>query len=173
MANLRDALILQDFTAWIEGVGKIGECPSFQLPEINLQVEDFRGGGMDGTVEIAHGLEKIEMQFELHTWDRQVWEKLGFGPGAADVPFMFMGYTLTANKKEAPVWVRTKGMIKSIKPERVESGRKFRQTVHVSAHQYKHAIDNQIVTDIDVYAKKFFINGEDVNRNARRFLGIN
>jgi phage tail tube protein FII len=50
MSNLRDSNIFQDFTVWIQDVGKIGEAPEFQPPEINIAVEEFRGGGMDGTV---------------------------------------------------------------------------------------------------------------------------
>ena len=47
---------------------------------------------MDGTVEMPMGIEKIEFDFELHTWDEQVWTQLGYGPGSLDVPIFFRGY---------------------------------------------------------------------------------
>jgi len=94
MSNLRDSNIFQDFTVWIRDIGKIGECPNFQPPEINIHTEEFRGGGMDGTVEIPMGVEKIEFDFSLHTWDEQVWQNLGYGPGSIDVPIWFRGTAL-------------------------------------------------------------------------------
>jgi uncharacterized protein len=170
--NLRDSDILQDFTVWIEEAGKIGECPNFQLPEINLAMEEFRGGGMDGTVEIPFGLEKIEYQFDLHTWDKDIWDQFGFGPGAQNVPVTFRGYTLTQNAAERGVLVHMVGTLKSIKPDAVEAGKKFKQTVHISAHQYIHVIDGQEKMNIDVYAKRFIVNGTDRSARARQFLSI-
>jgi hypothetical protein len=82
MSNLRDSNIFQDFTVWINDVGKIGEA---RVPAARDQhpVEEFRGGGMDGTVEIPMGIEKIEFDFELHTWDAQVWTEPRLRPWLA------------------------------------------------------------------------------------------
>jgi hypothetical protein len=78
--NLRDSNIFQDFTVWINDVGKIGECPELPAARDQHPDEEFRGGGMDGTVEIPMGIEKIEFDFELHTWDQAIWTDLGYGP---------------------------------------------------------------------------------------------
>src|SRR5438874_1000578 len=92
---LKDNFILTDFTVWINGVGKIGESPGFQPPNIQLQVEEFRGGGMDVTVELPFGIEKLEFEFDLHTWDASVFQSMGYGPGALDCPINFQGYLKT------------------------------------------------------------------------------
>src|ERR1700747_1033354 len=119
MANLRDSNIFQDFTVWIQDVGKIGEAPEFQPPEINISTEEFRGGGMDGTVEIPFGIEKIEFDFSLHTWDEDIWSNLGYGPGSLDVPIWFRGYLLTPMGIEKSVLIETRSLIKAIKPGKV------------------------------------------------------
>ena len=172
MANLRDSNIFQDFTVWIRDVGKIGECPNFQPPEINIQTEEFRGGGMDGTAEIPMGIEKIEFDFSLHTWDEQVWQNLGYGPGSLDVPVTFRGYLLTASGAEKGLIIETHSLIKSIKPSKVEAGKKVDMTISLCANYLKHSIDGVTVTEIDVFNKITIIGGVDKSANARRILGF-
>ncbi|ARQ95330.1 major tail tube protein [Bradyrhizobium phage BDU-MI-1] len=171
-SNLRDSNIFQDFTVWIADNGKIGEAPNFQPPEINIQTEEFRGGGMDGTVEIPMGIEKIEFDFELHTWDQEVWENLGYGVGSLDVPITFRGYLLTAGGAEKGVIIETNSLIKSIKPSKVEPGKKASMTVNLVANYYRHAINGVTVTEIDVFNKVTIIGGADKSANARRILGF-
>src|SRR6266478_1248102 len=172
MSNLRDSNIFQDFTVWINDIGKIGEAPNFQPPEINIQTEEFRGGGMDGTAEIPMGIEKLEFDFNLHTWDEQIWSILGYGPGSLDVPITFRGYLLTAAGNEKGVVIETHCLIKSVKPSKVEAGKKADLSVHVCANYYRHEIDGRTVTEIDVFNKITIIGGNDKSANARRILGF-
>lgn len=170
--NLRDANIFQDFTVWIGANGKIGEAPGFQPPEINIQTEEFRGGGMDGTVEIPMGIEKIEFNFDLHTWDADIWTEIGYGPGSLDVPITFRGYLITPNGGESGVIIETSSLIKSIKPDSIEAGKKVKVTTTCIANYYKHKIGDRVVTEIDVFNKKMIIGGVDQSRRARQILSL-
>jgi uncharacterized protein len=172
MANLRDSNILQDFTVWIDGVGKIGEAPEFQPPEINISVEEFRGGGMDGTIEIPMGIEKIEFDFQLHTWDEQIWTKLGYGPGSLDVPITFRGYLLSPGGAEKSVYIYTQSLIKSIKPGKVTAGKKVEMTINLVARYYQHIVDGNTLAEIDVFDKVMYLNGVDKAQAARKALGF-
>jgi P2 family phage contractile tail tube protein len=172
MSNLRDSNIFQDFTVWINDVGKIGEAPGFQPPEINIKTEEFRGGGMDGTVEIPFGIEKIEFDFDLHTWDEQIFSSLGYGPGSLDVPVTFRGYLLTAGGAEKSVVIETRSLIKSVKPSKIQAGQKADLSVSLVANYFRHEINGTDVTEIDVFNKITIIGGEDKSSNARRILGF-
>jgi len=170
--NLRDGNIFQDFTVWIRGKGKIGAAPGFQPPEINIQTEDFRGGGMDGTVEIPFGIEKIEFDFDLHTWDEDIFAEAGYGAGAIDVPLMFRGYVLTANGAHKGVVIDTLCLVKSIKPSKIEAGSKAELNVSCVAHSYLHKVNDKVIHRISVFDKVFEINGVDKSADARRILGF-
>lgn len=172
MANLRDAVIFQDFTVWIKDIGKIGVCPSFQPPDIQIQVEEFRGGGMDGAVEIPMGIEKIEFEFDMHTWDTDIWANLGYGPGSMDVPVNFYGYTLTPNGTEGQVFIQTRALLKSIKTNKIDSGKKADISVSLAANYYKHSVGNEEVCEIDLFAGIVRFGGVDKNVQKRQFLGI-
>lgn len=172
MGNLRDGNIFQDFTLWINNVGKIGECPGFQPPEINIQTEEFRGGGMDGTVEIPMGVEKIEFDFDLHTWDTQVWESLGYGPGSLDLPLTFRGYLISASGNESAVRIDTVGLLKSVKPGKVQAGQKTEITCSFVATYFNHIVGEKSIAEIDVFGKKMIIGGVDKSEGARAALGF-
>jgi P2 family phage contractile tail tube protein len=171
MSNLRDSNIFQDFTVWVRDIGKIGECPNFQPPEINLQVEEFRGGGMDAPVEIPMGLEKIEFDFELHTWDEQVWTQIGYGVNSMDVPVYFRGYQISASGAERGVLIATRSLIKSIKPSKVEPGKKASLSVHLSCNYYRHEVEGRVLTEIDIFNRLTIIDGVDRSARARDILG--
>lgn len=172
MANMRDANIMKDFTVWIDGSGKIGEAPGFQPPDIQIQTETFRGGGMDGEVDIPMGIEKIEFDFDLHTWDQEVWNYLGYGPGSLDTPIVFRGYLQTPAGAEKAVLIETRSLIKSIKTSKVEPGKKVEMTVSCNARYYKHQVNGVLVNEIDLFDKVVFINGVDVQAGARDILDI-
>ncbi|MCB1466654.1 MAG: phage major tail tube protein [Rhizobiaceae bacterium] len=171
-SNLRDANIFQDFTVWINDIGKIGTAPGFQPPEINVHTEEFRGGGMDGAVEVPMGMEKIEFDFDLHTWDDDIWENLGFGPGSMDVPVTFRGYLLTPGGVEKGVIIETRSLLKSIKTNKVEAGKKVEMSIHLSASYYRQEINGTTHTEIDLFNKVTIIGGRDKSANARRILGF-
>lgn len=170
--NLRDANIFMDFTVWIDDVGRIGQCPSFQPPDIQIAVEEFRGGGMDGPVEIPFGVEKIDFEFDMHTWDNDVWQYLGYGPGSMNVPITFRGHLMTPEGVEKSVLIQTKSLIKSIKTNKVEAGKKVDMTIMLNCNFYSHDIDGVNVCTISLFEKIFVLNGVDRMAGARANLGF-
>jgi P2 family phage contractile tail tube protein len=149
----------------------MGQSAGFQPPDIKLQVEDFRGGGMDGTVEIPMGIEKMEFDFDLHTWDEDIWESFGYGPGSLDVKVAFYGYAVTPAGTEKGVKILTNSLIKDIKTNKVEPGKKVEMTISCAANKYEHYIDERLITQIDIFNRVTVINGNDRSANARRILG--
>jgi P2 family phage contractile tail tube protein len=169
---LRQNYILQDFTVWINGRGLLGESPGFQPPNVKLQVEEFRGGGMDGTVEIPFGIEKLEFDFDLHTWDPAIFSSMGYGAGSLDVPILFKGHLITPYQATGSVLIKTKSLIKEIKPSKVQSGKKTELTVTCIAHVYEHLINNNEVEYVSVFDKHYRVGGKDLMKSARTSLGM-
>ncbi len=93
---------------------------------------------MFGTVEVPMGVEKIDFDFELHTWNENVFAEMGFGANAMSVPIMFRGHMITPNGGSTGVYINTLSLIKEIKPAKVQPGKKTELTVSCSAHYYQH-----------------------------------
>jgi P2 family phage contractile tail tube protein len=170
--NLSDANILLDFTVWLRDQGMIGESPSFQPPEIKIQTEEFRGGGMDMAVDIPMGVEKINFDFDVHVWNPNIFNELGYGPNSMNVPLMFRGYLQTPNGQEKSVIITTECLIKEIKPSKVQPGKKTEINVSVGAHYYQHTVENEVLNEISAFDKVFIVDGVDRSKRARQILGF-
>lgn len=180
--NLRDKAIFRDFSVWISpivtGTGparmtsKIGECPSFQPPEINLAVEEYRGGGMDGTIDIPHGVEKIEFSFDVHTWEPDIWERVGYGFCAQTCFVEFRGYMMSPDCGETSMRIETRSLVRAVKPSSIDAGGKSTTTVDLTAHYYNHYIGGESILEIDIFSKIFKVRGVDRNQFAREALGF-
>ena len=171
-SNLRDALILRDFTVSINSIGKIGMCPSVTIPEFNLEMEDYRGGGMFGTVEIPMGVEKLDYSFDLFTWDADLWKNIGYGVNSLNVPFVFMGNAFTQIGTQTTVSVAVTGTLKSIKTDAIVPGKQVKMACMVAVNNFTHTIDGEVVTDIDVFANRFLIDGTDIMQTSRNNTGF-
>jgi len=54
---------LKNMNLFNQGRSYIGEVPSVTLPKLTRKLEEYRGGGMDGTVKLDMGAEAMEMEF--------------------------------------------------------------------------------------------------------------
>ena len=53
---------LKNFNAFLDGKSLMGIVEELKLPKLGRKMEDFRGGGMDGPVDIDLGQEKLEIE---------------------------------------------------------------------------------------------------------------
>ncbi len=61
----------------INGVGFAGTCESVTPPTLTRLTEDFRAGGMDGTIRIDMGQEAMEMTIVVAGTDHSLLQHLG------------------------------------------------------------------------------------------------
>jgi P2 family phage contractile tail tube protein len=54
---------LKSLNLFNEGLSYLGLVASVTLPKLTRKLEDWRGGGMDGTVKIDMGAEPLELEF--------------------------------------------------------------------------------------------------------------
>jgi P2 family phage contractile tail tube protein len=54
---------LKSLNLFNEGLSYLGQVASVTLPKLTRKLEDWRGGGMDGTVKIDMGAEPLELEF--------------------------------------------------------------------------------------------------------------
>ena len=161
-----------DFAVFVDDVGRIGQCPNFQPPDIQIATEAFRGGGMDGEIEVGYGIEKIEFEFDLHTWDTDIWDYVGYGPNKMFTPITFRGSLMTPAGIEKAVIIETRSLVKSIKTNKVEAGKKVDMTIMLNCNSYTHTVDNEILCNISLFDKIYEIKGVDIMRQTRQNLGF-
>lgn len=68
---------LKNLNLFNEGQSYLGEIASVTLPKLTRKLEDWRGGGMDGTVKVDMGAEAMEMEFSTGGPMRDVLRQFG------------------------------------------------------------------------------------------------
>ncbi|NUT17447.1 MAG: phage major tail tube protein [Cupriavidus sp.] len=53
---------LKNFNVFADGVSHVGEVEEITIPKLVRKVEEYRGGGMNGPVDIDLGSEKLELE---------------------------------------------------------------------------------------------------------------
>ena len=74
--------VRKNFNLFVDGKGYAGQAEEFTPPKLTLKTEEFRGGGMDGPIELTMGLEKLEASFSLIAYDREVLKHFDVREGA-------------------------------------------------------------------------------------------
>ena len=62
---------------FIGGQSLQGDVPSLSLPKVTVKTEEYRGGGMDASVAMDMGLEKLEASFATNGVRREVLKYFG------------------------------------------------------------------------------------------------
>lgn len=73
--------ILKNFNLFVDARGYAGVVEEYTPPVLAIKTEEFRAGGMDSSVAIDMGMEKLECSFMLSNFDPTVLVLFGFIPG--------------------------------------------------------------------------------------------
>ncbi|WP_375672642.1 phage major tail tube protein, partial [Bartonella sp. CL45QHWL] len=57
--------VLKYFNIFVDGIPYQAKCESVTLPNLNLVVESYRGGGMDSSIEVDLGLETLTLSMTI------------------------------------------------------------------------------------------------------------
>lgn len=65
MSNAQTPRVLKNFNTFVNGVGYAGRVEEIELPEIAIKMEEWRGGGMDGSTELDMGMEVMTSKITM------------------------------------------------------------------------------------------------------------
>ncbi len=100
--------ILKNMSLFVDGRGYAGNVEEIQLPKLTLKTEEFRNGGIDAPIEVDMGMEKLECEFTLTKFDKEVLRFFGLAPGNSKLLTM-RGSVVSDSGEETPVVVNLQG----------------------------------------------------------------
>lgn len=156
---------------WIDGVGYQGECEEASLPKLSRKMEDYRSAGMDGTVQIDLGQEKLEAELTM----------------GEIVPAFFAGYAGTVDgtsirlkgSKESDsdraitvFEVAMRGRWSEIDAGSIKAGDATKVKYKASLSYLKYSENGTDLLEIDIPSMIFKINGVDIYAARRAACGL-
>lgn len=163
--------VLYDTNLFIDGVSFKGDVPALSLPKLTVKTDEYRGGGMGGSIDMDLGLERMEASFGTNGVRREALNFFGLADGSA-FNGVFRGAFRGQKGVVTPVVATLRGLLKEVDPGEWKPGEKaeFKYTIGVS--YYKLEVDGRTVFEIDPLGSVRIINGVDQMADVRNALGI-
>jgi P2 family phage contractile tail tube protein len=164
--KLRDFNLFGDGDVW---QGQIAECA---IPKLVRKMEEYRGNGMDGTVELDMGNEKIEFDWTAAGLIVEVFDD--FGTSKLDKKMIrFAGaYVRDDIDQTVAVEIVIRGRHKEIDMGTAKPGEDNQIKVMTAVAYYKLIIDGEEIIEIDVIGYVFKVRGVDMLAAKRKALGM-
>ncbi|WP_122423320.1 phage major tail tube protein [Pseudomonas viridiflava] len=157
--------------AFIDGVSFKGEIPEFSLPKFTVKTEKFRGGGMDGEIEMDQGIELGEASFSTNGVRREALKFVGLVDGTA-FNASFRGSFMGQKGVSVGVIATIRGRLKEVDPGSWKGGEKAEFKFVCATSYYKLEIDNSVMYELDPLNSIRVIDGVDQLTEVRNQLGI-
>lgn len=163
---------LKNMTLFNDGVNLMGEVTEVSLPKLKRKMEEYRAGGMNGSVKTDHGMEGLELQWKCGGLMEQVLRQFGT-IGHAGVLLRFAGaYQRDDSPAVDAVQVVVRGRHEEIDPGSAKPGDNTEFSVTSTLSYYKLTINNVDVIEIDLVNMIEKVNGVDMLAAQRRAMGV-
>ena len=159
---------IKNFNAFVDGISYMGRVTEGSLPEIKIKTEEHRGAGMDSTVDIDMGQERMELSLTLADWPPEIFRMIGtrkrivLRPVAKGQADGVVGYVATAVGL-----LLSQDAGNSLKP-----GNDAPMKLMMSPDIYKFEHEGETLIDIDVNAGRRIIGGVDQLAGMRAAMGF-
>lgn len=163
--------VRKNLNLFVDGRGYAGQVDEFNPPKLTLTMEEFRAGGMDLPVELTMGMEKLEADFSLIAYDRDVLASFGVAEGAF-LPFVLREALESFDGTVTAVVHTMRGKMRTIDPGTSKPGEAPRLKVELALVYYKLEHGDAVVHEIDAENMVRVINGTDALAGQRTALGL-
>ncbi|MFY9328510.1 MAG: phage major tail tube protein [Georgfuchsia sp.] len=163
---------LKNFNLFNDGASYMGIAEEVKLPKLSRKMDEFRGGGMNGSASIDLGQEKLEMEFTCGGIMRQIFEQYATTK-INGVMLRFAGaYQRDDTAEVQAVEVVVRGRHSEIDPGDSKAGDRTKLVTKSALTYYKLSIDGDEVIEIDILNMIEKINGVDMLAEQRKAIGL-
>lgn len=158
---------LKNMNLFNEGQSYLAEAQSVNMPKLARKMEDYRGGGMDGTVKLDMGAEAMELEFTLGGPDRTVLRQFG-NPGLAGTFLRFVGaYQNDATGSYDTVEITVRGRHEEVDMGEAKIGEGGECKVKTQCVYYRLEWNGRVEIEIDVLNMIYIVDGVDILAEQR------
>lgn len=163
---------LKNFILFNDGNAYLGEVPEVVLPKLAIKMEDYRGGGMPGTVKIDQGLEALTLEWTAAGYLADAIKQ--FGTAKIDGAMLRLTQALQADDTEAiiPAEIVMRGRHAEIDFGTGKAGEMTAHKYKTELTYYKLSMEGVELVEIDVVNGIYIVGGVDRMAETRQALGI-
>lgn len=153
---------LRNFNLFVEGFSLAGMAEEITLPKLSRKMEEYRGAGMHGPIDLDMGLEKLELDFSLKEYNKEILKSFGVHD-ASGVGLRFVGAIQNDadTAKAEAVEVTVRGRWKELDFGSVKTGEAATLKVTMPLTYIKYDCNGETLMEIDLIAGTEVIGGVD------------
>lgn len=163
--------IRKNFNMFVDGRGYAGQVDEFNPPKLTLVTEEFRAGGMDVPIDLTMGMEKMECDWSMKVYDRDMLSLFGVKEGSI-VPVTVREALESFDGTVTPVIRNIRGKITGLDEGTSKPGESPTLQITMSLVYYKMTHGGRVVHEIDAENMVRIINGVDQMAAVRSALGM-
>ncbi|EBH6133194.1 phage major tail tube protein [Salmonella enterica] len=164
---------IQFFTCFIDGENEIGKVTSLTLPKVTRKTENYRGGGMMGSVAVDLGLDDGALDATAVFGGFMPGVIRKYGGDIDELKLRFVGYLYTSGDSRV-CEIEMRGRITEIDMGEVKQGEDTSHTYTIKNTYYKLSVDDQELIEIDNLNFIYKKDGKNmIPDRARSALGMN
>ena len=152
---------LKNMNAHIDGRGYLGRIAEFEEPTLAIATEDYRGGGMIGSVKIDLGLEPMEAKLKMGGHEAELIRKFGTTDVEGVRVRLTGAYQADDGSPPQAVECYIGGRFSEIAPGSSKAGDDTEQEFTVPLTYYRREVDGRTEIEIDMIAGIFLVDGVD------------
>lgn len=164
---------LKDFNLFVDGGSFAGVVTEATLPKLTRKTEDYRGGGMPGSVKVGGlGYEALQLQWKVAGFDRRLFTQWK-AEGASGVLLRFAGALQDDNTGAiSAAEVIMRGFHSELDRGTSKSGDKTEFSITSELSYYKETLDGTTVIELDMVNMIEVIDGVDLGAAVRKAIGL-
>lgn len=163
--------IIKDAILSVEGTSFAGRVENVEWPKLARKMEEWRGGGMDGTVEVDLGGEKLEFSFEMPEQDAELLKQFGaVSVSATRFRINASAENDSPDNASDAIEVICLGRIKEIELGQYKGGDLQQTKFSVALSAFKYSNNGTDIFDIDYLNNIFKVDGKDLLEKRRENL---
>ncbi|MFD3249931.1 phage major tail tube protein [Rahnella aquatilis] len=155
-----------------DGNSYLGLVSSLTLPKLTRKLQNYRGGGMSGSVAVDFGLDDdaLTLEWSIGGLDELVLQQWG---SASDIPLRFAGSLQRDDTGDvSAVEVMMRGRHKEFDFGEYKQGEDTETKVTTQCTYFKLTIDGKELIEIDTVNMVEIVNGVDRLAEHRTALGL-
>jgi P2 family phage contractile tail tube protein len=164
---------LTNASVFVDGIGTIGQVQEIDLPTVTQVMADHEALGMMGKIELPSGIDKLEARIAFNALYPAM-AKLTADPTRTR-QFQVLGsvetHTSAGRVSQVPMVVTMNGTFKSNPLGSFKQHENVVMEAMINVITCKQQVGDEVIMDVDVFANRYIVNGEDIMATYRANIG--
>lgn len=152
---------LKNLNAFADGSSYLGEIASFEEPSLAIALEEYRGGGMIGPVQMDRGLQAMQATLTMGGHVKELIRKFGTTDVGGVRLRLVTAFQRDDGTPPEAVEVYIGGRFSEIGFGTSNAGEDTEHEYTVPLSYYRRVVDGRTELEIDMVAGRFVVDGVD------------